>query len=486
MTEHKKPKKFDRNMIVIGAGSAGLVTSYIAATVKAKVTLIEGHRMGGDCLNTGCVPSKALLRSAAVIHEMGRAADFGLKPVTVDFDFADVMDRVQQKIETIAPHDSIERYTQLGVECITGYAKLISPWEVEVNGQILSARSIVIATGARPALPPIPGLANTGFVTSDTVWDLRAKPKSIAIMGGGPIGCELSQAFSRLGVEVMQIEMLPRLLMREDEEVSALVLQQFREQGIRVMLEHKVVGVDRYARDKVLICEHHGKRVVVNCDEILVAVGRTANVDGLGLEDLGIELNPNRTIKTDDYLRTPKFPHILACGDVAGPYQFTHTASHQAWYASVNGLFGSLKKFKADYSVIPWATFTDPEVARVGLNELEAQERNIPYEVTRYSLSGLDRAITDDETQGFVKVLTKPGKDKILGVTIVAAHAGELIAEYVLAMKHGLGLNKLLGTIHIYPTMNEANKNTAGEWRKNHKPEWLLRWVERYHHWRRH
>lgn len=485
MSEFTKPKSFDRNMIVIGAGSAGLVTAYIAAAVKANVTLIEGHRMGGDCLNTGCVPSKALLRTAAVVNDIRRARDYGLKPSVADFEFADVMERIRQVVKTIEPHDSMERYRSLGVECIAGYAKLVTPWEVEVNGQRLTARSIVIATGARPAIPPIPGLANTGFLTSDTLWDLREKPRRLAVMGGGPIGCELSQAFARLGVEVTLVEMAPRLVIKEDEEVSELMKKALTRQGVRVLTGHKVVGADLYARDKVLVCEQDGRKVIVNSDEILVAVGRTANVDGLGLEELGIELNPNRTVKTDAYLRTTLYKHILACGDVAGPYQFTHTASHQAWYASVNGLFGFLKKFKVDYSVIPWATFTDPEVARVGLNEQEAKEQNIPYEVTRYELKGLDRAITDGETEGFVKVLTKPGKDRILGVTLVGRHAGDMIAEYVLAMKHGLGLNKLLGTIHIYPTLMEANKNTAGEWRRAHQPERVMRWLERFHRWRR-
>ena len=484
MSDFKKPKKFDRNMIVIGAGAAGLVTSYIAATVKASVTLIEGHRMGGDCLNTGCVPSKSLLRSAGVVHTVRRAREFGLRPMTAEFEFADVMERVQRSVRTIAPHDSVERYTELGVECISGYARLVSPWEVEVNGTRLSARSIVIATGARPAVPPVPGLANTGFLTSDTVWELRQKPRRMVVLGGGPIGCELAQAFARLGVEITQVEMLPRLLMREDEDVSQLVETRFRSEGIRVLTGHKVVGVDHYGRDKVVICEHDGRKVKVPCDEILVAVGRTANTDGLGLEELGIALNPNRTLKVDAYMRVPNYRHILACGDVAGPYQFTHVAAHQAWYASVNGLFAGFKKFKVDYSVIPWCTFSDPEVARVGLNESEAKAQNVAYEVVRYGIDDLDRAIADDDALGFVKVLTVPGKDRILGVTIVGPHAGELIAEYVLAMKHGLGLNKILGTIHIYPTLSEANKYAAGEWKKAHKPERLLKWVERFHRWR--
>lgn len=484
MPDFKKPKQFDRNLIVIGAGAAGLVTSYIAAMVKANVTLIEGHKMGGDCLNTGCVPSKSLLRSARIISYINRAREFGLKKMTPEFEFADVMERVQRSVRAIEPHDSVARYTELGVECIKGYATLVSPWEVEVNGQRLSARSIVIATGARPAVPPIPGLANTGYLTSDTVWELRQKPRRMVVLGGGPIGSELSQAFARLGVDITQIEMLPRILFREDEDVSALVTEAFKREGIRVLTDHKVVAVEQYARDKVVICEYKGQRVKVPCDEILVAVGRAPNTDGLGLEALEIELNANRTLKVDEYLRVPKYPHILACGDVVGPYQFTHVAAHQAWYASVNGLFAPFKKFRADYSVIPWATFTDPEVARVGLNEQEAKAQNIPFEVVRYGIDDLDRAIADEEAHGFVKVLTVPGKDRILGVTIVGHHAGDLIAEYVLAMKHGLGLNKLLGTIHIYPTMNEANKYAAGEWKKAHKPEWLLKWVARFHRWR--
>lgn len=480
-----KPKKFDRNLIVIGAGAAGLVTSYIAAAVKAKVTLIEGHAMGGDCLNTGCVPSKSLIRSAKIVNYIDRSREFGLKPTLPSFDFAEVMDRVHRTIKAIEPHDSVARYTDLGVECIQGYARFVSPWEVAVNGQTLSAPNIVIATGAKPYVPPIPGLEAVGYLTSDTVWNLRAKPKRMVVLGGGPIGSELSQAFARLGVDITQIEMMPRLLMREDEEVSQQVADSLRRDGVTVLTDHKVVGAERIARDKVVICQHRGQQVAVHCDEILVAVGRAANTGGLNLELLGLEKNTNGTLAVDDYLRTTRQPHILACGDVAGPYQFTHTAAHQAWYASVNGLFGRFKKFKVDYSVIPWCTFTDPEVARVGINELEAKERNIPYDVVTYGIDDLDRAICDEEAHGFVKVLTQPGKDKILGVTIVGHHAGDLIAEFVLAMKHGLGLNKLLGTIHIYPTWTEANRYAAGQWKQMNKPEFALKMLEKFHAWRR-
>lgn len=480
-----KPARFDRNLIVIGAGAAGLVTSYIAAAVRAKVTLVEGHKMGGDCLNFGCVPSKSLLRSAKIADYMRRADAYGLQAMTPQLDFADVMERVQRVVASIEPHDSVQRYTGLGVECVSGMARMTSPWEVEVNGKRLTARNIVIATGARPFVPPIPGLNQVDYLTSDTVWNLRVAPRRMVVLGGGPIGCELSQAFARLGIDVTQIEMLPRLMMREDEEVSTLVEAALRRDGIRVLTGHKVVAVEQSAEEKAVICEVNGSRITVPCDAILVAVGRAANTRGLGLDTLGIALNPNGTVVVNEYLQVPAYPHVLACGDVAGPYQFTHTAAHQAWYAAVNALFSGFKSFKVDYSVIPWCTFTDPEVARVGLSESEAKQKGIAYEVTRYDIEDLDRAITDEEAHGFVKVLTPPGKDKILGVTIVGHHAGDIIAEYVLAMRHGLGLNKILGTIHIYPTLSEANKYAAGVWKKAHAPETLLRWLETFHAWRR-
>lgn len=483
-----KPEKFDTNLIVIGAGSGGLVTSYIAAAVKAKVTLIEKNRMGGDCLNTGCVPSKALIRSAKFLSQASRSAEFGIKTATVDFDFAEVMERVQTIVKTVAPHDSIERYTELGVDVITGTAKIISPWAVEVNTgdatRTLTTRSIVIAAGAQPFVPPIPGLAEVGYLTSDTIWNLREKPRRLLVLGGGPIGCELTQAFARLGCDVTQVELLPRLMIREDEEVSARVLAKFQQEGIDVLLEHKAVQFFIENGEKLLLAEHQGREVRIGFDQVLLAIGRAANVTGYGVEELGIALSPRKTIAVNDFQET-NYPNIYACGDVAGPYQFTHTAAHQAWYAAVNALFGCFKKFRTDYSVIPWSTFVDPEVARVGLNEQEAKEQGIAYEVSVYHLDELDRAIADSETHGFVKVLTRPGKDKILGVTIVADHAGDLLAEFVLAMKHNLGLNKVLGTIHIYPTMAEANKYVAGVWKRNHAPKKVLAWVERYHTWRR-
>ena len=477
-----KPASFDRNLVVIGAGSAGLVAAYIAAAVKAKVTLIEKHKMGGDCLNTGCVPSKALIRSAKFISHVKRAHELGIRSASATFDFAEVMERVQRVVKAVAPHDSVERYTELGVECIAGEAKIITPWSVEVKTasgtRTLSTRAIVIAAGARPFVPPIAGIEDLGYYTSDNIWNLRALPRRLVVLGGGPIGCELTQCFARLGSQVTQVEMLPRLLMREDPEVSDRVTQRFRAEGVNVLVNHKAKQFIREAGEKVLICEHQCEEVRVPFDELLCAVGRVANTGGYGLEELGIPLAKTRTIETNEYLQT-LYPNIYACGDVAGPYQFTHTAAHQAWYAAVNALFGDFKKFKADYSVIPWATFTDPEVARVGLNETEAREKGIAYEVSVFDLAELDRAITDEEAHGLVKVLTAPGADKILGCTIVGEHAGDLIAEYVAAMRHGFGLNKILGTIHIYPTLAEANKYAAGVWRRNHAPQKLLSWVGR-------
>jgi len=479
-----KPNKFDRNLIVLGAGSAGLVTAYIAAAVKAKVSLIEKNKMGGDCLYTGCVPSKALIRSAKFLAHARRATEFGFKSADVEFDFADVMERVQRVIKTIEPHDSIERYSELGVECITGEAMITSPWTVEVNGETLTTRNIVIAAGARPFVPPIPGIEDIAYYTSDTIWELRKLPERLVILGGGPIGCELTQCFARFGSHVSQIEMLPRLLIREDPEISEMVMQRFNEEGVSVLTDHKAKEFLLENGEKILICEHEGKEIRIAFDELLVAVGRTANTTGYGLEDLDMPITNTKTIETNEFLQT-SYPNIFACGDVAGPFQFTHTAAHQAWYAAVNSLFGDFKKFKVDYSVIPWATFTDPEVARVGINEIEAKERNVPYEVTTYEIDDLDRAIADEEAHGLVKVLTVPGKDKILGVTIVGEHAGDLIAEYVSAMRNNIGLNKVLGTIHIYPTLAEANKYVAGNWKKAHAPERLLKWVEKFHAWRR-
>jgi pyruvate/2-oxoglutarate dehydrogenase complex dihydrolipoamide dehydrogenase (E3) component/uncharacterized membrane protein YdjX (TVP38/TMEM64 family) len=484
-----RPKRFDANMVVIGAGAAGLVSAYIAAAVKAKVVLVEKHRMGGDCLYTGCVPSKALIRSARLAAQIRRADEYGLMDAQASVDFAAVMERVRRVISAIEPHDSVERYQGLGVECMQGSARIVSPYEVEVkdaNGasRLLATRSIVIAAGARPRVPAIPGIDDVGYLTSESLWDLRELPRRLLLLGGGPIGCELAQAFARLGAQVTLLELGARLLPREDEDVSALVAQRFAKEGIRVLTSHAAQAFVIEAGQKILVASAAGGEVRIGFDTLLVAVGRVANTEGYGLEQLGIAVGAAGTIETDAYLQT-LYPNILAAGDVAGPYQFTHVGAHQAWYAAVNGLFGRFRKFRADYSVIPSATFIEPEVARVGLNEREAQEQGIAHEVTLYGIDDLDRALADGVAEGWVKVLTAPGKDRILGVTIVGEHAGDLIAEFVLAMKHGLGMNKLLSTIHIYPTLAEANKYAAGAWKRAHAPKRLLAWLQRYHAWER-
>ena len=480
----RKPSRFDRNLVVIGAGAAGLVTSYIAATTRAKVTLIEGHKMGGDCLNFGCVPSKALLRSAAFLQQARQAPGLGIARVTVDYNFGDVMARVHRIINTVEPHDSVERYTKLGVEVIHGNARITSPWTVEVNGQTVSTRAIVIATGARPTIPRIPGLEQVRYYTSETIWSLVERPEHLVVLGGGPVGCELAQAFARLDCQVTQV-VRTGLMGREDADAVALVEAALRADGVRVLTQTDAIRCECETAKQLLVVRYEdGTEEALPFDAILCAVGRSARTEGFGLEELGIPVSPKHTIETDAWLQT-LYPNIYACGDVAGPYQFTHTAAHQGWYASVNALFGGLKRFKVDYSVIPWATFTSPEVARVGLSEDEAKKRGIACEVTRYDLKDLDRAIADEAGHGFVKVLSIPGKDRILGVTIVGEHASDLLAEFVLAMKHGLGLNKILGTIHTYPTWSEANKYAAGEWRRAHVPYRLLDWAEKYHAWRR-
>ncbi|TGN39378.1 FAD-dependent oxidoreductase [Marinobacter confluentis] len=485
----QKPDSFDYNLLVIGGGSAGLVSAYIASAVKAKVALIEKDKMGGDCLNTGCVPSKALIRSAKAADTLRHANRYGLESVPVKGSFKNIMKRVQDVVAKVEPHDSPERYRKLGVDCIFGTASFVSPWELEVvhnDGRVerLTARSIVVATGGRPAVPPIPGLADMEPLTSDNLWSLDTQPGRLLVLGGGPIGSELAHAFQRLGSQVTQVEMGDRLLAKEDADVADVVMKQFREDGIDLRLNHAASEFAIEDGEKVAYCDHNGERVRIPFDQVLVAVGRAANTKGLGLEKIGVEPLPNGTVPVEEDMSL-RFPNVFACGDVAGPYQFTHAAAHQAWYAAVNGLFGQFKRFKVDYRVMPWVTFTSPEVGRVGLSEAEAKEKGIAYEVTRYGLDDLDRAIAESADYGFIKVLTPPGKDKILGAVVVGTHGGEILAEFTLAMKHGLGLNKILGTIHPYPTWNESAKYAAGEWKRAHAPQGVLNLLEKLHGWRR-
>ncbi|MGB1258142.1 MAG: FAD-dependent oxidoreductase, partial [Thiolinea sp.] len=484
MKAFNKPESFDNNLIVIGAGSGGLVSAYIAAAVKAKVTLIEKHKMGGDCLNTGCVPSKALIRTAKALSDAKHSEKYGIKSMEAEFDFKEVMARVKNIITKIEPHDSVERYTGLGVNVIEGEARIVDPYRVEVNGETLTTRNIIVATGARPLVPPIPGLDQVDYLTSDTVWELEEQPQRLVVLGGGPIGCELAQAFARLGTHVTQIERSAEILIREDDEIAAEVRRQFDEDGVNVLAGHSAKEFINEKGTNYIVCEHEGETKKIPFDKVLLALGRKANVTGFGLEELGVELTERGTVQADEFLTT-NYPNIHVVGDVTGPYQFTHTAAHQAWFASVNALFGGIKRFKVDYRVIPWVTFTDPEVARVGLSEKDAKQQGIAYEVTTYGIDDLDRAIADSADTGMIKVLTPPGKDKILGATIVGKSAGDLLPEFVLAMKYNLGLNKILGTIHVYPTMSEANKYTAGEWKRANAPQKVLEWVEKYHTWRR-
>lgn len=477
----KKPKKFEYDMIAIGGGAAGLVTAYISAAVKAKVALIEKDKMGGDCLNTGCVPSKAILKAAKHVYHTKHLDEFGVKISGLEIDFPKVMKRVQDVIKAIEPHDSRERYTGLGVDCLVGHAKIVSPWEVELNGKRLTTRSITIATGAAPFVPPIPGIENVDILVSDNLWDITELPNHLVILGGGPIGLEMAQAFSRLGSKVTIVEMYHRLMSKEDADVAAVIEKRLSQEGVNVLTSHKAL---KFSGPNQLVVEHDGKELNIDFDKILVAVGRKARVKGFGLEELGVKLRGNGTIETDEFLRT-NYPNIFACGDVTGPYQLTHMASHQAWYCAVNGIFGFLKKFKVDYSVVPWATYTDPEVATVGHTEESANAAGKEYEVYKYQLDDLDRAIADGETDGFVKVLVSPGTDKVIGATIVGAEASVSILEFVQAMKQGFGLNKILGTIHPYPSLGEANKYLAGIWKNSTKPEKLLTYLERFHQWRR-
>ncbi len=483
---HRRPRRFDYDLAVIGAGAAGLVSAYIGATARARVALIERERMGGDCLNTGCVPSKALIRAARLVHEARHADRLGLEPMAPTVDFGRVMQRVREAIAAIEPHDSVERYRGLGVDCIAGNARLVSPWEVEVDRRRISARSIIVATGARPAMPELPGLAEVAPLTSESLWDLGQLPGRLVVLGGGPIGCELAQAFARLGSRVTVVELGPRLLPREDPEVSDALAAVFAREDIDVRQTHRAVRVERGGADGAgtLVATGPDGEVRLDFDRLLVAVGRRARVEGFGLEALGVRLTPRGTVEADALMRT-RVPNIAVCGDVAGPFQFTHVAAHQAWYAVVNQLIAPFWSFRVDHSVIPWVSFTDPAVARVGLSETEARERGIAVEVTRYGLDDLDRAIVDGSAEGFVKVLTEPGRDRVLGVTIVHAEAGELVAPWVMAMRHGIGLNRMLGTIHAYPTLMEANKYVAGAWKRAHAPERVLALAARYFRWRR-
>lgn len=476
--------RYDYNVVVVGAGSAGLVSSYVAAAAKAKVALVERHKMGGDCLNTGCVPSKALIRSASLMRDIRRAKALGFKSASAEFDFGEIMERVQRVITAIEPHDSVERYTGLGVECISGEARICSPHEVAVGDKTLSTRSIIIAAGARPFIPPVKGLDNVNYYTSDTIWGLRDYPKRLVVVGGGPIGSELAQAFAYLGCEVTQIEGNERILMREDPRASEIVSAHFREAGVRMLTKTKALEAQKDAdgTQTLLIEDADGTQSHLPFDALLLAVGRRPNGDAVpGLQAAGVRVSERGVVEVDAKLQT-SVPNIFACGDIIGSYQFTHTAGHAAVTAAVNAMvpFAFMRR-AVDWRIVPWCTFTHPEVARVGLNEQEAQAQGIAFESTTYGIDDLDRAIADEEAEGYVRLITTPA-GKLLGVTIVGDHAGDLLHEYIVAMKKGMTLREILSTIHIYPTLAEANRFAASEWSKKHLSARLLEfsgWLNR-------
>ena len=478
-----RPRHFDYNLMVIGAGSAGLVAAHAAATARARVALVEAGAMGGDCLNTGCVPSKALLRSARFLGQARRAEALGMDRVLPDYEFGRVMQRVRRVIDRVAPHDSAERYRGLGVDVIRGRARLVSPWEVEVDGCLYASRAIVLATGAEPRVPDLPGLEQVRHYTSETIWDLAERPGELLVLGGGPIGCELAQAFARLDCRVT-LATRGGLMGKEDPDAAAAVEDALAADGVRILKQAEALRCEIDDGVQRLVIQHDGAEHALPFDALLLALGRVPCTRDLGLEALGISLGRGGTVETNAWLQT-RCPNIYACGDLAGPHQFTHTAGDQGWHAAMNALLGGLWRISATPPVVPWVTFTDPEVARAGLSEEEARAQGIPHEVTRYGLQELDRAIVEEATDGFVKVLTAPGKDRVLGVCIVGSHAGELLAEFVLAMRHDLGLRGILGTLHPYPTWTEANKAAAGAWQRAHLPARWLAWAARYHDWRR-
>ena len=486
MSRFRRPASFTHNLIIVGAGAAGLVVALAGSAVKARVALVERERMGGDCLYTGCVPSKTLIRSATIASYINRADHFGIQVEPGRVDFSRVMERVQAVIRRMEPHDSVERYTRMGVDCYSAAGRLRSPWELDCGKLVLSAPNMVLATGTEPLVPPLPGLDEVPWLTTTTLWQESELPRRLLVLGGGPAGCELAQAFSRLGSAVTLVETAPDLLPKEDAEASSIIARCLAADGVRILTSHRAV---RFVRDQnagVVHLESDLTSAVtqVRFDRVLLAMGRRPRTEGLGLEELGVELREDGSIQVDKYLRT-SVSNLYAAGDVTGPYRFTHMASHQAWYAGVNALFGSIGRFRVNYSAVPWAIYTDPEVATVGLTERQALALGRRFEVTRLDLTDSDRAITDGMETGFIKVLTPPGRDRILGVTLVGHRAGEMLAEYVLAMSHGMGLRALLSTIHVYPTLTELNRFAAGAWRRKHAPAWLLKLAGRLHAWRR-
>jgi mercury(II) reductase len=471
------------NLVVVGAGTAGLVTAAGAAGLGAKVALVERHLLGGDCLNVGCVPSKAIIRSSRVFADVRDAYQQGLRESNhMEIDFSAVMERMRRLRTKISTHDSARRFQDLGVDVFLGEGRFSDPQTVEVDGKKLHFKKAVIATGSRPAVPPVEGLIEAGFLTNETIFSLTEQPKRLAVIGGGPIGCELAQAFRRLGSEVVLFHNADHILNREDSHAAEILQQAFIRDGIRLILGCKTKRVERDRGNKRIHIECQGKEEAIVVDAILVGAGRTPDVEGLNLEAAGVKYDKKEGVLTNDYLQTSN-PNIYAAGDITLKYKFTHTADAAARIVIQNALFGGRKKWSA--LTIPWTTYTDPEIAHVGLYERDAREKGIEVDTFIRPFEEVDRAVADGEEEGFVKVHVKKGTDKILGATIVARHAGEMISEITLAMVGNMGLKTLAGVIHTYPTQAEAIKHVADAYNRTRLTPFVKKLFSRWLAWRR-
>ncbi|HEU5359648.1 MAG TPA: mercuric reductase [Candidatus Deferrimicrobiaceae bacterium] len=472
------------NLVVIGAGTAGLVTAAGAAGLGAKVALIEREFLGGDCLNVGCVPSKGVIRPARAIHDARTSGEFGVKGTEhLTIDFGKAMERMRRIRAEISFHDSVTRFSEtLGVDVFLGEGKFTGPDTVEVNGIRLRFRRAAICTGARAAAPPIPGIEEAGYLTNETVFSLTELPERLAVIGAGPIGCELSQAFARLGSRVTLVEMGTHVLSREDPDAAGILQDALAEDGVTLLLNAKVVRIEREGADKIVHVEQKGEILRVPADEILVGIGRAPNVGGLNLESAGIAYDPRRGVQVDDRLRTSN-PRVYAAGDICFPYKFTHTADALARILIANALF--FGRQRSSTLVVPWCTYTDPEIAHVGMYEADAKAKGIPVTTLTVPLSDVDRAKLDGETAGFARVHLRKGSDKILGATIVASHAGEMINELSLAVTAGLGLSAIGKTIHPYPTQGEVIKKLADAYNRTRLTPTVKKILETWLRWQR-
>ena len=480
----KNPEPASRyNLVVIGAGTAGLVTAAGAAGLGAKVALVERHLLGGDCLNVGCVPSKCIIRSSRVVADLREANQFGIRvPKGMEVDFRAVMERMRSIRARISAHDSARRFKDLGVDLFLGEGKFSGPDTLEVDGKTLRFKKAVIATGTRPVHPSIEGISETGFLTNETIFSLTERPQRLAVIGGGPIGCELAQAFRRLGCEVTLFHNAPHILNREDSDAADILQRSFVRDGIRLVLNCKTKRVEKKNGSKVIHVECGRKEDEISVDEIMAGAGRAPNVEGLNLEAVGVKYDQREGVQVNEYLQTTN-PRIYAAGDICLKYKFTHTADATARMVIQNALFLGRKKQSA--LTIPWCTYTDPEIAHVGMYERDAQEKGIAVDTFIRPLNDVDRAIADGEEEGFVKIHVRKGTDEILGATIVARHAGEMLSEITLAMVGHLGLGTLSKVIHPYPTQAEAIKQAADAYNRTRLTPFVKGLFTRWLSWTR-